>query len=61
MFLKDIHSYRSESAARDDATIERPEREELGGLEIDDSLAWFCIEQSCRTVTADLDSWGRVS
>jgi hypothetical protein len=59
-FSDKIRLSRSEAAGRDDAAIERPEREELGGLEIDDSLAWFCIEQSCRSVTADLDCWGHV-
>jgi hypothetical protein len=44
-----------------DDSQERLEREELSGLEIDDSLAWFCIENSCRTLTSDLDCWGHVS
>ncbi len=61
--MSDI-TIRTEHAGGDDFfddPNERLEREELSGLEIDDSLAWFCIEHSCRSVTTDLDSWGHVS
>ena len=69
-YFQDIHSasrfvyrypFRSEVVECEDGPDNRPERDELGGLEIEDSLAWFCIEQSCSAVTADLDDLGDVS
>ncbi len=52
---------RSELPGGDEVAVDRPEREELGGLEIDDNLALFCIEQSCSSVTTDLDEVEHVS